>query len=374
MKPDKASSSVNILWAATLITTICSVKHVWTNKKSLDYYRSAIQAEPNNMEAHFGYALALLGAGNFLDGFSEFEFRWQRVGNNRPRPLEYPLPHVWSGEPLLGKHILIRPEGRFGDTFMFIRYAKMLKDLGAIVIAETHEPIAQLLSLCPYLDKVILFDNPLPPFDYQIPLLSLPKVFKTTLANIPASTPYLYAQEALIKRWHRIVRLDKGLKIGICWHGDPSNRSDKYMPFDYFAQLAQLDGVSVYSLHKNYPAADFNPIQQTKGTRIKQFEGDFDESHGGFIDTAALIKNMDLIITVDTSIAHLAGALGAPTWVILPFHAEWRWMTGRNDSPWYPTMRLFRQKKYCDWDDVFQEVKNALEKVRTNAPETTPGH
>ena len=132
------------------------------------------------------------------------------------------------------------------------------------------------------------------------------------------------------------------------------------MPITYFEQLTKLEGISLYSLQKNDPIADFKPARQADGTRIIQFEGDFDESHGRFMDTAAIMKNLDLIITVDTAIAHLAGGLGVPVWVILPFPAEWRWLEDRADSPWYSTMHLFRQKKFGDWESLFEEVKNAL--------------
>ena len=338
-------------------------EQVGAYQESLHHYRKALEAQPNNVETHFCYALSLLATGNLLEGFSEYEWRWKRF-KHQPRALDYPVPHLWTGQPLAGKRILLIVEQGIGDTLMFIRYAKLLKEQGAIVFAETQKPITQFLSLCPYIDRAIAIGTLMPHFDYQIPMLNLPLIFKTTLETIPAPIPYLYAQDSLIEQWKIRLQSDKNFKIGICWRGDAAHGSHKFMPIDYFAQLAKLDGISVYSLQKNDPSPHFTPAQQADGTSIKQFEGDFDESHGRFMDTAAVMKNMDLIITVDTSIAHLAGGLGVPTWLVLPSPAEWRWMTGipayETQSPWYPSMRLFRQKKYGDWQDVFEEITQAL--------------
>lgn len=334
--------------------------------QSLDHYRKALQARPNNSETHFCYALSLLATGNLTDGFAEYEWRWKRF-KHAPRQFNYPLPCLWTGvQDLKDKRILINVEQGLGDTLMFIRYAKELKKLGAIVIAETQKPLVQLLSLCPYLDEVVAIGSPMPSFDYQIPMINLPLAFKTSLHTIANQMPYLHANEKLVQLWHNKFLTDSCLakpglfKIGICWRGDAAHGDHKFMPFHYFEQLAQIPGVIIYSLQKNDPASNMSPADQAKETRIQQFDQDFDVSHGRFMDTAAVMKNLDLIITVDTSIAHLAGGLGVPTWVVLPFPAEWRWLENRSDSPWYPSMRLFRQKKFGDWNTVFEELKEAL--------------
>lgn len=331
--------------------------------QSLDHYRKALQAKPNNTETHFCYALSLLATGNLLEGFAEYEWRWKRF-KHAPRQFNYPLPGLWTGiEDLKGKRILINVEQGLGDTLMFVRYAQELKKLGAIVILETQKPLTQLLSLCPYLDEIVPIGTPLPHFDFQVPMLNLPLVFKTTLLNIPSQTPYLYADKKLITMWREALNNTKfnGLKIGICWRGDVAHGDHKFMPFRYFELFAQIPGIQVYSLQKNDPASSLKPADQAKETHIIQFNDDFDMSHGRFMDTAAVMKNLDLVITVDTSIAHLAGGLGVPTWLVLPFPAEWRWLTHGDRSSWYPTMRLFRQKKYGDWSEVFEEIVIALQ-------------
>lgn len=328
--------------------------------QSLEHYRKALCAQPYNSETHFCYAISLLATGNLLEGFAEYEWRWKRF-KHAPRNVNYPLPSLWTGtEDIQGKRIFIRVEQGIGDSLMFIRYAQLLKERGAHVIVETQKPIVQLLSLCPYLDQVIPIGSPIPPFDYQIPMLNLPLAFKTTINTIPAHIPYLYARQDLVSLWQERLATNHTFKIGICWRGDAAHPDQKFMPIQYFAQLAQHKGVTLYSLQKNEPAAEIKPAQQADGTLIQQFKEDFDNTHGRFMDTAAVMKNLNLIITVDTSIAHLAGGLGIPTWLVLPFPAEWRWLENRADSPWYPTMRLFRQKQYGNWQPVYEELLAAL--------------
>lgn len=347
-------------------------EQVGAYEQSLEHYRIALQAKPDNSETHFCYSLSLLATGNLLQGFAEYEWRWKRF-KHAPRQFNYPLPCLWTGEQNInGKRILINVEQGLGDTFMFIRYAQALKKMGAYVIAEVQAPLVRLLSLCPYIDQTVPIGSAMPSFDYQIPMINLPLAFKTELNTIPAQIPYLFADPTLADLWHqklhnpvRTSSAETHLNIGICWRGDASHSEHKFMPFRYFEQLAQLPGITVYSLQKNDPASNITPADQAKGSSIRQFDKDFDSTHGRFMDTAAVMKNLDLVITVDTSIAHLAGGLGVPTWVVLPFPAEWRWLTQGDKSPWYSTMRLFRQKKFGEWDSVFQEIKQALcEKIK----------
>lgn len=328
--------------------------------KALEHYQQVLLYNPTAIETHFCMSLSYLALGNFEQGFKEYEYRWQRV-NDKPRNVHYPLPKLWHGnEPLHNKKICIRAEQGLGDTLQFIRYAKLLKQQGAYIIAEVQQPLAVLLSLCEYLDEIIVIGHPLPVFDYQIPLLNLPLACNTTLETIPNGIPYLRANPQLVYDWQAHFCHDTTFKIGICWQGDPAHGPSKYLPLVYFERLAYLPNITVYSLQKNNTA-----ISQTVKSQspINFFAHDIDTIHGSFMDTAAIMKHMDLIITVDTSIAHLAGALGVPTWVILPFPAEWRWLTARSDSPWYPTMRLFRQKKYEQWEPVFEELLIALASI-----------
>ncbi|MCX5922292.1 MAG: tetratricopeptide repeat-containing glycosyltransferase family protein [Candidatus Dependentiae bacterium] len=327
---------------------------------ALEHYRKATNYNPNNVETRFCSSLALLASGNLVEGFDAYQTRWKRA-NHAPRSFSYPLAKQWDGiADIRGKRILINVEQGLGDTLQFIRYAQLLKNQGAIVIAEVQKPLADILSLCPYLDEIVTIGTSLPAFDYQIPMLNLPHVYKTNLQTIPADIPYLRAAPQLITQWRSLLAQDTNFKIGICWRGDSAHGASKFMPFNYFARLAELPGVSVYSLQKDETTNDQKYNALIQETRIKRFEGDFDEHHGRFMDTAAVIKNLDLIITVDTSIAHLAGGLGVPTWIVLPFPAEWRWLIERDDSPWYPTMRLFRQQEYNNWQGVYTQLLQAL--------------
>jgi ADP-heptose:LPS heptosyltransferase len=192
-------------------------------------------------------------------------------------------------------------------------------------------------------------------------MLNLPLAFKTSLETIPANIPYLYADEKLVTQWREKLSHDRTIKIGICWRGDAAHGAHKFMPIEYFKKLVAIPGITLYSLQKNDPASSLKPANQADNSAIVQFPDEFDTTNGRFMDTAAVMKNLDLIITVDTSIAHLAGGLGVPTWLVLPFPAEWRWLENRSDSPYYPSMRIFRQKKFGDWNDVYDQVVTALQ-------------
>jgi tetratricopeptide (TPR) repeat protein len=330
--------------------------------QAIKHYQKALDGNPNNIETHFCYSLALLALGKLPEGFTEYESRWKRY-KHAPRTFKnYPLENQLMNLEVAGKRVFIRVEQGLGDTLHFIRYAQLLKSRGAIVIAEIQTPLANILALCPYLDEIVAIGSPTPPFDYQIPMLNLPILFKTTIDSVPCQSPYLRADPLLIAYWRQQLANDANFKIGICWRGDPTHGQSKFMPFNYFSQLAQLPGVTVYSLQKYDASLENNPALQAQGTMIKQFDEDFDNSHGRFMDTAAVMKNLDLIITVDTSIAHLAGGLGVPTWLVLPFPAEWRWLTERTDSPWYPSMKLVRQNQFGDWHSVYNHIVVELEK------------
>ncbi|MDR3551182.1 MAG: tetratricopeptide repeat-containing glycosyltransferase family protein [Candidatus Babeliales bacterium] len=327
---------------------------------AIEHYKKALAINPDHTEAQFCFALSLLAAGDLIQGFKYYESRWKR-NEHAPRSFQYPLEHQWDGQQSLeGKRIVINVEQGLGDTLQFIRYAQLLKAQGATVIAETQKPLAQILSLCPYLDEIVPVGKPLPQFDFQIPMINLPIAFKTTVQTIPANVPYLRADPRLVVEWRQNLCADRNFKIGICWRGDGAHGTSKFMPLNYFARLAQMPGVSVYSLQKDDPLSSQKTTDQAHDTKIIQCNADFDNQNGRFMDTAAMMKNLDLVITVDTSIAHLAGGLGVPTWLVTPFPAEWRWLTERTDSPWYPTMRLFRQKEHGNWDSVFFELLEAL--------------
>jgi len=268
-----------------------------------------------------------------------------------------------------GKTILIHREGEIGDNILFIRYAKLLKEHGAYIIAQVHPALVPLFSLCPYLDEVTDdYDENIVSRQYDIMIWqqNLPVAFDTELETVPAPISYITPQAELVAQYRHRIAHDKNFKIGICWQANPSldletiTATKRSMPLALFEDILRMPGVSVYNLQKR------DGLEQCKllpsDVRLISYD-DFDTVHGPFMDTAALISQLDLVITVDTSIAHLAGALGAPTWVVLPFVAEWRWMVERADSPWYPTMRLFRQPEAGDWDSVMRAVYVELGKI-----------
>lgn len=346
----------------------CNLAHTFRYKgawhEAIPHYQMVIKQRPNNAHAHYGLAESYLGLGNFADGFEQWEWRWKRSADTRNFGQRQ-----WDGSDPNGKRILLRAEYGQGDTIQFIRYAQILKSQGAYVMLEAQYSLVQLLKLCPYIDEVfpIAEDNCLPPFDMQLPIMSFPRVCKTTLETIPATVPYIKAEPSLVNYWKEIVKSDSNFKVGICWDVSPyyesfkTALSKKAIPLATFAPVLTMPGLSFYSLQKINGLEQLDQLPQ--GLPIHHYD-DFDSSHGRFMDTAALIANLDLVITVDTSVAHLAGALGKPVWVILPMVSDWRWMQHRNDSPWYPTMRLFRQEQPSSWESVMVTIVQELQRLK----------
>ena len=332
-------------------------------QEAMAVYQKILEKKPDYAHAHFSLALSYLTLGDWKQGWPAYEWRWA-VYKESPKKFDSP---IWDGSDLHGKTILVYAEQGIGDTFQFIRYTQQLKEKGAHVIFQTQNVLAQLLSNCPYLDSVIKRNTPVPEHDYHIALMSLPMLFKTRLDTVPEDIPYLYPDTTLVTYWHDQLKKDTNFKIGICWQGNAQYTTQslrhavatKSCSVKYFEPLAKLPGVSLYSLQK------INGTEQLAAIKdsfvVHELGPDFDESHGRFMDTAAVINNLDLVVTVDTSIGHLAGALGAKVWVLLPKPADWRWLLDRTDTPWYKTMRLFRQKKPGDWDGIMQTVCAALQ-------------
>jgi hypothetical protein len=259
-----------------------------------------------------------------------------------------------------GKTILLHPEQGLGDVIQFVRYAPLVKQRGGTVIVECPVRLMTLLESCAGIDRLVGRGGPLPAFDVQAPLLSLPGIFRTSLADVPAAIPYLWADPALEEQWRRELDGLGGFKVGIAWQGSPSNQydRDRSIPLRYFEPLARCAGVRFLSLQKQWGVEQLQEVAERfpvidLGSRL-------DEAAGAFMDTAAVMKSLDLVITSDTAVAHLAGALGVRVWVVLAAIPDWRWLLGRSDSPWYPTMRLFRQPSRGDWPGVFNEVRRAL--------------
>jgi tetratricopeptide (TPR) repeat protein len=323
--------------------------------EALGCLRRALSLDPNSAEAHWNHASPLLLTGDFERGWSEYEWRWKTwVLPAR----EFRCPR-WTGEPLLGKTILLHAEQGLGDTIQFVRYAPMVQRLGAKVIVECQKPLPNILTTCRGIDQLIPEDGELPAFDFHSPLLSLPAVFKTTLETIPAEVPYLFADEELISRWRQRLQSVEGFRIGVNWHGrenhEVARRRD--IPLDLVASLAKVPGVKLISLQKGIGQQELDAAPNRWPILSL---GEFDTEHGAFMDTAAVMMDLDMVISSDTAVPHIAGALGVPVWVALPFVPDWRWLLDRSDSPWYPTMRLFRQTKLGDWQGPFEEIKAAL--------------
>jgi len=319
--------------------------------EALPYYRKAIQLDPNYATAHWNLSLALLLTGNFREGWREYEWRWEieYLASSR-RNFEQPL---WDGSDINGRTILLHAEQGFGDTIQFVRYASLVAGRGVKIIFECPGELAVLLRSVEGIEQVVVRGEKLPEFDVHCPLLSLPLALDTTLETIPAKVPYIKSDASLTEKWKDKIKYDNsGIKIGIVWAGNPGFKQNCYrnIPLEIIALLSLVPGVTLYSLQMGKEAQEAkNPPDGLKLI-------DLTEDIHDFSDTASLIENLDLIVSVDTAVAHLAGALGKPVWTLLAFSPEWRWLLNREDSPWYPTMRLFRQSSPRDWRTVIDRV------------------
>ena len=256
-------------------------------------------------------------------------------------------------------------EQGLGDTLQFVRYARVLKERGARVVLACPAPLGRLLASFPEMDELFILGSAeeLPRADFYLPLLSAPGVFRTDVSTIPCEVPYLWANPELTDRWRQELAEIDGFKIGIAWQGTRGFHSDHWrsIPLTDFAPLASLPGVRLVSLQKGFGSEQVATVDFP----VLDLSGRLDEVAGAFMDTAAVICNVDLVVTSDTAIAHLAGALGVPVWIALPFSPDWRWLRDREDSPWYPTMRLFRQTTLGKWPDVFERIANAVQARRS---------
>ncbi|MGH7178246.1 MAG: tetratricopeptide repeat protein [Tepidisphaeraceae bacterium] len=316
-------------------------------------FERAIQTEPEFAEAHVSLAIVLLMLGELQEGWREHEWRWSTRNFTTPRR-NFSRPQ-WTGQDLTGRTILLHAEQGYGDTFQFIRYAPLLAARGARVLLQSPADIAPLLCTAGGIDAILTGETS-PPFDFHCPLLSVPLAYGTTLATIPATVPYLRADPQRVIAWADRFHSDHTHKIGLVWAGRPTHRNDRErsIMLQALAPLAGVPGVSFYSLQKGQACAQLR--DEPTPFRVV----DLDAELRSFLDTAAVIENLDLVISVDTSVAHLAGAMGHPVWVMLPHMPDWRWLLERRDSPWYPTMRLFRQRAPNDWSAVVSDIASAL--------------
>ncbi len=321
-------------------------------------YRRALQLNPSHVEAHCDLALCLLLKGDFSHGWDEYEWRWKlRGAEPYGRPLSQPL---WDGSALHGRTILLHTEQGLGDSIQFIRYARILQERGARVILQCPRLLVTLLARCRGVDHVVPEGAVLPAFDVHAPLMTLPRLFGTTLQSIPAEIPYVSAEPERIAYWRSKLASVTGLKVGIVWRGSAAHRNDRNrsVALTEFARLAELNGVQLISLQRGPGRGELQSLAAQHS--ILSFDEPPADAEMPFLETAAIIMALDLIVSVDTAPVHLAGALGVPVWCALPFMPDWRWLLRRDDSPWYPTMRLFRQDRRGDWRGVFERMAEAL--------------
>lgn len=303
----------------------------------------------------FNLALMLLLQGQFEEGWQLHEARWD-VDKFKGRQINFLAPR-WDGSDLSGKTILLYGEQGYGDTIQFSRYISMIRDRGAKVILGVLPPLVRLFRNFPGVDQVFAEHNPSMKYDFHYPLMSLPLMFKTTLETIPAAVRYISADPLLASQWRKRIPDDPGKpKIGLSWAGRPTHPGDRLrsLPLASLATLADVPNTWFCSLQKGDAADQANLLPN--GFEVTNFSQQIND----FADAAAIIEHLDLVITVDTATAHLAGAMGKRVWVLLPFVPDWRWMLGRTDSPWYPTMRLFRQTAPGDWAPVIEALRQSL--------------
>jgi hypothetical protein len=396
LNPHADAYSVNLrLIHRALLKQAYDLKQHGRLDESLALYELALRCDPNCAETHFQRAVLWMLKGHWEQGFAEYEWRWQ-TKNYGHFSIQQPR---WDGSPLGGKTIFVFAEQGLGDTMHFISYLPLIQRRGGRVILQCLPQIVPLLAHATGIDQLLARDEPLPGFDVYVPLLSLPGIFNSTLQQVPQTVPYLHAEAELVKYWKVELQEDEGgrtkdkriahsdssfvlhpssFRIGIAWQGSPGHLEDRLrsIPLTQFARLSELEGIQLISLQKAHGTEELERMRD-EGGRMKPEQNIssassfilhltsflIDEAAGAFMDTAAIMMNLDLVICCDTSVAHLAGALGVPVWVALPLAPDWRWLLERDDSPWYPTMRLFRQTRYASWDDVFERIAEELANV-----------
>ena len=324
--------------------------------EAISAYDQALALKPDHPGVRLNRAMALLLSGNFREGWREYEWRWKNK-QYYTRHFSQPL---WDGRDLTGKTILLHAEQGLGDTIQFVRYAPLVKTSGGRVVLECQPRLMPLLQpLAPEfgIDQLLPAGAPLPHFDVQAPLLSLPYLFRTTLETIPGTTPYLHVSPELTGKWRKRIEdyttPEKPFRVGLVWAGNSQNPSDRTRSLDAH-QLRFLAAT---------PRVRFFNLQREAYTLPEELDAvSIEQSAGSILDTAAIVLNLHLVISVDTMVAHLAGALGVPVWNLLRYVPDWRWMTKGETTPWYSTMRLYRQARRGDWTSVLNQVREALGK------------
>jgi tetratricopeptide (TPR) repeat protein len=333
-------------------SALCHLKRI---DEALANYDRAIALNPGFANAFLNRAMARLLDGRFREGWSDYEWRWQANGAPTRPVIDAP---VWEGEDLAGRRIAVYAEQGLGDVIQFARYLPLLVRRGAAVTFLASPKLVRLLRPLSSEIEVVASTERSCSFDFQCALLSLPLRLGTELSTIPGEIPYLRAEEHLVERWARELGGD-GFKIGIAWQGkrEQAINLGRSIPLSEFAALCQVPDVRLISLQKGDGLEQL--LHLPPSLKLETLAS-FDEGPDAFVDTAAVMENLDLIITSDTAVAHLAGALGRPTWIALKSVPDWRWLLDRADSPWYPTIRLFRQETEGDWNSVFSRMREEL--------------
>jgi tetratricopeptide (TPR) repeat protein len=319
--------------------------------------REALALVRTSAEDHRVASSLLLLRGEYREGWAEFEWRMQTPGYVRPA-----LPgRAWTGEPLSGERILLWAEQGLGDVLQFVRYAADVAARGGrpvLLTSKSMFPLLREAEIC----ELAALDEPPPECKFHAALMSLPHWFHTTLETVPAQVPYLRAKQSLVHQWRQRLAGISGVRIGICWQGNPKFGRDagRSVPLAAFAPLARVAGVRLVCLQK---FAGLEQLDALAGAfDVVDLRPDYDVEDGAFMNAAAIMQNLDLVISPDTAIAHLAGALGVPVWTMLPKVPDWRWLLDRADTPWYPTMRLFRQSQAGDWSGVIAQMRDAFDR------------
>ncbi len=340
--------------AGNLALTVATVGR---HDDALRHYDRSLALRPDHVEVRFNRSIAYLTLGDFARGWPEYEARLQTDALKKTQH-EYPIPR-WIGQPLAGRGILLTAEQGLGDGLQFLRFAEPLAKLGARVVVHPPEALARLARTVPGVAEVIDQPNAAIRADFHCPLMSVPLGLKTTFDTLPNRVPYLRPPADAVAKWKERLRSVPGVKVGIVWQGNPDHAGDRWrsVPLSRFAALAAVPGVSLCAVQKGHgreqlQECDFPVIDL--GAEIA----------GDLADTAGLFVNLDLVIGIDTAVLHLAGALAVPAWLAVAYNCDWRWLRDRTDTPWYPSMRVFRQPTLGDWDAVFARLVRELREVR----------
>lgn len=317
--------------------------------------RKALQLDPSFAAAHWNLALHLLLQGSYREGWQEYEWRWLKPDFTSPR--RHMDIQFWDGSNLGGRTILLHAEQGFGDAIQFARYAPMVAQRGGTVIIECHPQLVRIMQTLEGVKNAIPFDTVLPEVSCHAPLLSLPRIFGTTLQSIPSQLSYLSVPAEQAEKWAAVMppRDPSAIHIGLVWAGKSYPDPLRSSTLEAFAPLAAIRNALFYSLQVG-PGSE-----QAGSPPVGMTLYDLTDRLHDFSDTAAVIEHLDLVISIDTAAAHLAAALGKPVFLMLPFAPDWRWLLDRCDSPWYPTMRIFRQKEPGNWVEVLLRVRDALQ-------------